>query len=229
MRTRADAVYRRIRDDILRGRLRPGQRLPFAETCTAYDVSTGVLREVLPRLAEQGLVVAEPQVGFHVVEVSAADLTNLTEARVAVESLVLRQSIAAGDVAWESAALASHHTLTRTAMLDPDGQVAEAWRTAHAAFHAVVLSACPNPRLRDIAAGLRDVGEVYRSWSQGASVDVAGGRDVAEEHRRLLDAVLARDPDAAAAALEDHISRTTAVLLALTDAVDHLTEIRSDL
>src|SRR5438270_5360420 len=71
-RTRADRIYRQLRSDILTGRLSPGQRLPFAELCQHYDVSIGVLREVLPRLTEQGLVSAEPQIGFRVMSVSEA-------------------------------------------------------------------------------------------------------------------------------------------------------------
>jgi DNA-binding GntR family transcriptional regulator len=65
--TRADAVHARLRADVLSGRLRPGQRLQFAELGRRYAASIGVLREVLMRLTEQGLVSAEPQIGFRVV------------------------------------------------------------------------------------------------------------------------------------------------------------------
>src|SRR2546423_2810206 len=123
--TRADRIYRELRADILSGRLCPGQRLPFAELCERYDVSIGVLREVLPRLTEQGLVSAEPQIGFRVTSVSEDDLVQLTEARDTIEPLVLRQSIEHGDLGSESTILAAHHTLTRTPGLTPGGDVHE--------------------------------------------------------------------------------------------------------
>ena len=131
-KTRADLIYRQLRSDILTGRLCPGQRLPFAELCERYDVSIGVLREVLPRLTEQGLVSAEPQIGFRVMSVSEDDLVQLTEARVTIEAFVLRQSIEHGDLGWESALLAAHHTLARTPARTAAGEVNEDWLAAHA-------------------------------------------------------------------------------------------------
>ncbi len=211
--TRGEGVYVRLRGDIMAGRLRPGSRLPFAELCARYDTSVGVLREGLSRLVEQGLVVAAPQQGYRVTALSATDLTHLTEARTAIESLVLRESVAHGDIAWESQALAAHHTLARTPTVDPaDPQsVTEDWAEAHAAFHAALLAACPNPRLLAIAEALRDSAELYRRWTLPLGHD--DHRDVAGEHAALLDACLARDPDRAADLLADHLGRTTRVLL----------------
>src|SRR5690349_21307966 len=115
--TRVDATYRRIRADIIGGRLAPGSRLLFAEMTERYGASTGVLREALPRLVEQGLVVSQPQIGFRVMSLSVDDLRHLTEARVAIETLVLRQSVTHGDLAWETTVLGAHHTLARTPKL----------------------------------------------------------------------------------------------------------------
>ena len=210
--TRADRIYRELRADILSGRLCPGQRLPFAELCLRYDVSIGVLREVLPRLTEQGLVSAEPQIGFRVMSVSEEDLVHLTEARVHIETLVLRQSIEGGDLSWESAVLAAHHTLARTPVRREDGEGNIEWLEAHARYHETLLAASPNQRLRTITNSLRDSGELYRVWAH--SLPSAKQRDVAREHQRILDATLARDVDRAADELRRHIQGTTQLLLA---------------
>ena len=209
--TRADEVYRRLRSEILAGRLAAGARLPFAELSKRYDASTGVLREALPRLVEQGLVVSKPQIGFRVVSVSPEDLRHLTEARVVIESLALRQSVDHGDLAWESDILAAHHTMRRLPMLTADGVVGEAWLEAHAVFHSALLHACPNTRLTKIADTLRDSAEMYRCWS--AQFGHEHGRDVAGEHLRILDAALARDADKATAELAAHIELTTEIFL----------------
>ena len=73
-RTKAERVYELMRADILAGRLRPGSRLRYAELCEHYETSTGVLREAMLRLSEQGLVKGEPQQGFQVVDLSVEDL-----------------------------------------------------------------------------------------------------------------------------------------------------------
>ena len=206
-------MFAAVRGDILAGRLTPGSRLPFAELCARYDASMGVLREALSRLAEQGLVLVEPQQGYRVTPLSVEDLADLTAARVRIEGLVLREAIDAGDLGWESQVIAQHHTLVRTPQVDPadPGRFAEAWTGAHAAFHASVLAGCGNRRLRVIADGLRDSAELYRQWSRPLGHDE--DRDIAGEHRALLDAVLARDAETAVGVLTRHIEHTTAVLL----------------
>jgi DNA-binding GntR family transcriptional regulator len=216
-RTRADEVYGKLRADILAGRRRPGSRLPFAELCERYRASASVVREGLSRLAEEGLVVAAPQRGFRVVPLSADDLRNLTELRLLNEALALRSAIAEGDATWESDVVEAHERLERTPQFladDPD-RMDEAWVDAHNAFHAALLHGCRNQRLLSIALSLRDASVLYQRWTRAVGHDRQ--RDAAREHRELLEAALARDPDRAVAVLAAHIGRTCAVLLAALD------------
>lgn len=218
--TRTESVYQALRADILGGRLLPGSRLRFAELCVRYEASMSVLREGLSRLAEQNLVVAEPQHGFRVTPVSVEDLQDLTDARLALEGLVLRRAIEEGDVAWESRLVAAHHTLERTSIQGTDDPELfnEDWTVAHAAFHGALLEGCTNVRLRTMASTLRDSAELYRRWSKRAG-DRAG-RDIPAEHRAILDAVLARDADRAVELLTAHIGRTTDVLVEASGEID---------
>jgi DNA-binding GntR family transcriptional regulator len=210
-------VYAELRGDVLAGRRRPGSRLLFADLAARYEASMGVIREVLTRLTAEGLVESEPQYGFRVVPLSVADLKHLADARASVETLVLGQAVEHGDVAWESEVLAAHHRLERTPQQEPDdpSRLSASWTAAHAAYHHTLLAGCPNPRLLAVADSLRDAAELYRQWS----VPLAHTqRDIAGEHRAILDAVLARDVDAASAALAAHIHATTNVLLDHADA-----------
>jgi DNA-binding GntR family transcriptional regulator len=211
--TRTERVFSALRSDILGGVFTPGQRLPFADLRERYCCSAGVAREALLRLAEQGLALAEPQQGFRVTEVSVTDLADLTEARIEIETLVLRRAIKAGGVAWESQLLAVHHRLDRTPQRDPSDskRFSEEWAAAHAAFHDALLAACPNVRLRAIARSLRDSAELYRRWSLPIGHDE--DRDVAGEHKALLGAALEGNEERASAVLTEHIKRTTRVLL----------------
>lgn len=210
--TRGEQVYVQLRADILSGRLLPGTKLRFAELTDRYDCSTSVVREGLTRLAEQGLVQAEPQHGFHVTPLSDDDLDDLTTARVELEGLVLRMSIEHGDIAWESEVVAAHHALDRTSM-ESDGDpvvMSEEWTQAHSRFHEALLSACPNQRLRGMALSLRDAAELYRRWSRPIGHDDT--RDVQGEHRALAAAALRGDATEAVRMLEEHLRRTTRAL-----------------
>lgn len=218
--TRTERVYAALRDDILSGRITPGSRLPFADLTARYDSSTSAIREGLQRLVEQGLVTSEPQLGFRVVTLSIDDLVDLTTARCEIEGLALRYSIEHGDLAWEASVVAAWHTLERTPMGDDHaagraaGTLGE-WASAHSAFHASLLAACPNRRILASAASLRDAAELYRQWSwRAAGVE----RDVGSEHQALVDAVLQRDAGRAVAVLHEHLTTTTRLLVAVNQS-----------
>jgi len=213
-RTRQERVYGEMRADILGGHLAPGEKLPFAELCKRHDASVGVVREVLSRLVEQGLVVATPQQGFNVVNISMTDLRHLTEARVLVETLTLKQAVGRGALEWESDVLAVHHRLARTPMMDDQDppRMREEWSAIHAEFHDTLLRGCGNPRLCTIAGSLRDAAELYRRWSV-TLVKGAQKRDIPAEHKALMEAVLARDTGLAVRLLTEHIECTTRLLL----------------
>jgi DNA-binding GntR family transcriptional regulator len=221
--SKAEQVFAQLRSDILAGRHLPGARLRYSELSEHYGTSMGVLREGLLRLAEQGLVKGEPQLGFQVVELSAGDLLELTDARRLVETLTLGRAIDEGDVDWESRVIASHHRLSRTPQLDASDPVrlSDAWTAAHADFHNTLLDGCSNRRLKAVAAMLRDSAELYRQWSLPLGQP---GRDAAVEHALIVEDVLARDRDGAMRHLCGHVDRTTEILLASAARNDELSE-----
>jgi DNA-binding GntR family transcriptional regulator len=195
--------------------LRPGDRLKFPALSEEYGVSAGVIREALGRLVEQGFVQMQPHQGFQVTPLSYDNLRELTQARVHIETMVLRLSIEAGDLDWESDAVAAHHKLARTSphLGNDPHEPNRDWDDVHAAFHLALLAGCPNQRLLDIAMRLRSEAELYRHWALTLGPDET--RDPAAEHRRLLDAAVARDADLASNLLADHITAPTTRLLAL--------------
>jgi len=222
--TRSGAVQDRIRADILSGRLRPGQRLKFPELSEQYGVSTGAVREALLKLVAKNLVSSEAHHGFQVTAVTARGLADLTDARTEIESLTLRRAIREGDLAWQAQVLAAHHTFEQTPHGDGD-QPSEAWLIAHTDFHTALLAGCANPRLRDLAASLREEAELYRRWSRPSPADAHRWTEQAvhDEHRDLLDAVMARNSDQADAALRRLIASTSTMLLTTDPTPPHPT------
>lgn len=206
--TRGESVLATVRADIVHGVLPPGSKLAFAMLTERYAASTGVLREVLPRLVEQGLVTSRAQLGYRVMTLNLADLRHLTAARIALEGQVLRQSVESGDTGWEGEVVAAHHRLSRTPMHDGE-RLNPAWVDEHLAFHRALLAGCPNPVLRDVAERLRTVAEVYRS----AAAVVAGPLDEAgARHRAITDLAVGRRADDAVAMLQAHIEDSSETL-----------------
>lgn len=211
--TRGDETYTRLRSEILAGRLQPGERLKSAELCQRFGASVGATREALTRLQAEGLVRGVPHIGFTVTPLSAEGLTELTQARLEIEPLVLGLSIEAGDLAWEAQAVAAFHVLERTPLMDAEDpvRVSDKWATAHVAFHSALLAACPNRRLVRLALSLREEAGLYQFWS--VSLQTEPDRDGVDEHRAILEATVARDVPAAQARLREHLAHTTRLLL----------------
>lgn len=211
-RTQGERVYAALRADILTGRQPPATRLPFGELTARYGASMGVVREALSRLTAEGLVQAQAQQGFRVMPLSIDDLRHLTDARSVIETFVLKEAVTHGGVGWESQVVATHHRLERTEQMDSDDpdRLSDDWAAAHSEYHRTLLAGCPNPRLRAVAASLRDSAELYRRWSVPFAHE---HRDIASEHRAIVGAVLSHDGDAAAALLALHIRHTSRVLI----------------
>ena len=177
--------------EILAGRYTPGSKLSPRAIATQYKVSLSVVREALTRLTEQGLVVSEPQLGFSVVSLDIEDVRDISRVRILIEGAGLKEAVEHADVEYEAGIVASHHRMVRNQFRRRGAgrAVTEDWARAHAGYHSALISACPSPRLRDLAASLRETAELYRRWSGSFSTDQAP-RDVPAEHRGLMDAAL---------------------------------------
>ncbi len=204
-------VYEQIRVDIFNRRFAPGERLRPGELGERFGVSTSVMREALGLLASQKLVRIERNRGFHVTTLSREALADLTMARKINEGAALRLSVERGGVTWESEVLAAHHRLASEPLYltgDPTIRNND-WAAAHIAFHYKLIEACGNHVLLDICVRLSDAAELYRAWSAKTEVR----RDIAAEHKALMDAALANDADHAVALFEAHVDRTAQILL----------------
>jgi DNA-binding GntR family transcriptional regulator len=207
-------VCDQLRADIFNRRFAPGERLRPTELGERFGVSLSVTREALAMLASQQLVQIERNRGFHVTVLSPDALAELTFARKVNEGAALRLAVQRGGVEWESEVLAAHHRMASLRMYLPGEppERNEEWAKAHLAFHAKLIEACGNDVLLDICHRLSDAAELYRAWS------IRNGepkRDVAAEHRAILDAALDHDANLAVALFEAHVERTAAIVLDL--------------
>ena len=83
-KTLADEAFQRIREDIVKSRLKPGDKLQPDHLRALYDIGLSPVREALSRLASDGLAVAEGQRGFFVAPVSIGELLDVAESPGAV-------------------------------------------------------------------------------------------------------------------------------------------------
>ncbi|MFF3410772.1 GntR family transcriptional regulator [Streptomyces sp. NPDC002742] len=206
----SEQVYGHLRRAIMRGDYAPGDALKPQDLAREQGVSLAVTREALVRLVGEGLADRLPNRGFAVPSFSDHRWQEIAEARRTVEPVILRMSIERGDVDWEARVRAAHHRLVRTpAYVPEEGEYyTGAWAEAHRVFHRTLLEGCGNRALLETFDRLWTASELARRWSAHRTPD----RDGLEEHRRLEEVALARDADAAAAVLVQHLGLTAAAL-----------------
>jgi len=205
------ATYERLRKDVLSCVLRPGDRVNLKALAERYQASAGAVREALSRLVAEDLVLAEPQKGFRICAISLADLNDLTLARIEIETSCLRHSLEHGNLAWEATLVSAHHRLSRLEEPhDGDHADADAWTSAHAAFHEALVGACPNTWLLRIRSMLFEQTARYRAMSIAMAAEQ---RDIGHEHQALFEAALAKDASKASELLKQHIQTTSALLI----------------
>jgi DNA-binding GntR family transcriptional regulator len=200
--TIAESSYRRIRADIIFGRLVPGQKLKLESLKVSYETSISTLREILNRLSSEGLVVAEGQRGFEVSPMSVADLKEIAALRLLLETHALEQSFAYGEVEWEARLVSAHYKLSRmeSVMASGDTTKAEDWKRYDWEFHQALISACGSKLLMETHSAVFDKYLRYQMVALSYRGDVA-----ANEHKQLLDAALKRNGEMAKRVLALHI------------------------
>jgi GntR family carbon starvation induced transcriptional regulator len=205
--TIGDDGYRRIRTDIIFGRLQPEQKLRLDGLREAYGVSVSTLREILSRLSSEGLVLAEGRRGFEVAPVSIDDLRELAGLRLLLEAHAMEKSFASGDMEWEGRVVSAHHKLAATERgMTTKKADQQLWKRYDGEFHQALISSCGSRALMQAHAAVFDKYFRYLILALSYRGDI-----VPRQHQQLLECALKRDAARAKTVLTAHI----------TECVDH--------
>lgn len=211
--TRTDWAEQVIRNEILTGALRPGQRLKMTELQERYPgLSPTPLREALSRLSGTGLVELVPNRGIRVAHSSIDELRDVYSNRLLLESVAFERSFDQLDEVWRGEvrhALDDFESLSREIELQHSvtASTLMAWEGGHRRFHFAILSRCGSPWLLRLLNVLYDQSVRYRYLTIQAHPEFG---NIAQAHRVLSKAVFARDPSRGLAALKRHADLTVA-------------------
>jgi GntR family transcriptional regulator, carbon starvation induced regulator len=215
-----EAAYWRLRADIICGTLAPSAKLRIDVLRQSYGFGASALREALSRLVAEGLAECEPQRGYWVAPISREELNDITAARQTIEVDALRQAIRHGTLEWESGIVAASHSLERleTSMTEPTPETIAGWERANRHFHMALIAGCRSRWLLRFTASLYDQWQRYRHRT--VLRRPIPRRGLSAEHRELIKLTLARESEAACAALSRHIENTArAVETAIFDSI----------
>ena len=208
-----DQIYEILWERILSGEIVHGARVSDLEWSKRLNVSRTPVREAMRKLQQDGILTPLDRGGYELRRMDAEDFVSLYECRAALEGLAVRtavRSLGEADIAGLAAELEESRRMVA------EGRFERAF-ALHGRFHDVLISASRNPHLGRLLRDLRRMILFARASLMAAASDKGAGEDyrahlqtVLADHAAILDAVRARDADAAAARMQAHLLETAA-------------------
>ncbi len=201
-----EVVFNNLRDAILKGQLKPGERLLENHLADKLGVSRTPVREALRMLEQENLVELIPRRGAQVLDISAEDIKNILEIRSALEVVSIRHACQKMD----------NDSLKELKKYNAEFEAAfeardyEGVATADEKFHDVIFSAAGNKRLVVIISNIQ--AQVYRYRMAYLKV-YETKTAVLNHHRNIIEAIEKHDAALGEKVMAEHIEHQTQVIL----------------
>lgn len=206
MESLTDRVHAELRRAIINGQLVPGTLHSIYKLAEQLGVSRTPVREALVKLAEQGMVAIERNRGVRILSTSVHDLEEILSLRLLLEIPATRRAASmVTDELMDGLADALQRMRDAADVEDIHEMMVHDRR-----FHRLILEAAGNLRLAAIVDDLRDLilTRGASTANRTRSLDV-----ILEEHRALMEAVRAGDPQLAGDLMLEHLTNTGRLLL----------------
>lgn len=201
-----EIVFESLREAIIQGRLKPGERLMEIQLAEEMGVSRTPVREAIRKLELEGFVVMIPRKGAYVASISVKDIVDVFEVRAALEGLAagLAAERATAEELEEMERAVHHiHEVSNGRDL---GTLVE----KDTVFHELIYKASRNQRLVQIVTHLKEQIQRFRT----TSLAVPGrGKHAVEEHKGIVEAISERNVELAASLAREHIENAEQLLL----------------
>ena len=209
-----DVVFNTLREAILRGELKPGERLMEIQLANKLGVSRTPIREAIRKLELEGLVLMIPRKGAEVAQITEKSLRDVLEVRRALENLAVQLAC----LRMSPQTLADLKAAARAFEEILGGEDVTAAAEADVAFHDVIYMATDNQRLISLLNNLRE--QMYRYRVEYLKKKECH-KQLLWEHQEIIRAIEAGEIDVATKITEQHIDNQVE---AVSDALRHLEE-----
>ena len=194
-----DVVFNTLRRAILRGELKPGERLMEIQLANKLGVSRTPIREAIRKLELEGLVLMIPRKGAEVAEITEKNLRDVLEVRGALEELAVQLACERMD----KEKLKELHAAADYFREILDSDDITAIGEADEAFHDVIFAATDNTRLVQLLNNLRE--QMYRYRIEYLKKKECHPQ-LLEEHAAIMKAIEEHDKEKATQITIRHIA-----------------------
>lgn len=193
-----DVIFNTIREAIIAGELKPGERLMEVQLADKMGVSRTPVREAIRKLELEGLVEMIPRKGAHVAEVSVKDIMDVLEIRASMDGLAT--ALAAKRITPEEIKELKHvysQFVTNVEKENVNGTIKK-----DAEFHDVIYRASRNDKLLQISNNLKEQVQRFRViYLKG----FGSTGDIIKEHEQIIEAITTKNPEMAQKIAYEHI------------------------
>lgn len=193
-----DVVFNTLRQAILKGELKPGERLMEIQLANRLGVSRTPVREAIRKLELEGLVLMIPRKGAEVAKITVKNLKDVLEIRAALEQLAVQIACRNIDEAGIEGLKKANKNFERTMRTKDLAAITE----ADVEFHEIIYNATDNPRLINILNNLRE--QMYRYRVEYLK-DSNMHPQLLLEHESIIDALERQEETQVAEAMLNHI------------------------
>lgn len=201
-----EIVFETLREAIIQGRLKPGERLMEIQLAEEMGVSRTPVREAIRKLELEGFVVMVPRKGAYVAGISIKDIVDVFEVRAALEAL-------AAGLAAERATPEELEDMERAVLQIyevSNGQNLDSLVERDTRFHELIYKASRNQRLVQIITLLKEHFQRFRTTSLALP---GRGKHAVEEHKNIVEAISERNVELASALAREHIETAEQLFL----------------
>lgn len=206
-----EIVFETIRNAILSGNLKPGERLMEVQMAESLGVSRTPVREAIRKLELEGLVIMLPRKGAFIADLSVKDLTEVMEIRASLEGLAAGLAAVRIDETeledLEVKALRFHKAI--------ESDDVDALIHMDLDFHEAIFKASRNERLIQLNNNLREQVERFREIYHKK---VNKSKETSKEHYEMVEAISRRDIDKAEKLARRHIENAEKSILKTMEA-----------
>lgn len=194
-----DVVFNTLRQAILRGELKPGERLMEIQLANKLGVSRTPIREAIRKLELEGLVLMIPRKGAEVADISEKSLRDVLEVRKALEELAVQlacDKITKEEIEDLKKAAEDFKKILKSRDIT---EIAE----ADVRFHDIIFMATDNQKLVQLLNNLRE--QMYRFRVEYLKNEEVHPQLIAE-HEKIIEHIMERDKTKASAIVSEHIN-----------------------
>lgn len=193
-----DVVFQTLREAILKGDLKPGERLMELQLASKLGVSRTPIREAIRMLEQEGLAVTVPRKGAEVAKMTEKDMEDVLQVRDALDELAVK--IACDNItAEEMEELAKAHENFKKSI--QEGNLKEIAQ-ADMDFHDCIYHATGNQKLIVLLNQLRE--QMYRYRVEYLK-DENHYPALLEEHRQIVEGIKRRDKESVTKQMRTHV------------------------